>query len=276
MKIGFIGFGEVGSTLASGLLKKGIEIGTCIEGRSSKTHKIAMDIEIDLFNSNRELAQDSDILISAVTPLKAVKVAQDVGKYVRGIYVDINNLSPKNTKKALSSIGNGMVVDASIIGSVKKGLSVPIIASGQDAPKFAELNKYGMNITVMGDEVGEASAVKILRSAYTKGLSALLFETLYSAYQLGIDEEVLKYISETECEGFKDSALSRITSSAYHAKRRYEELYEVIELISESGDPKMSRASRDFFKKLNEELDGLDKRPESYREIFDLIKNKKF
>ncbi|MGZ7048143.1 MAG: NAD(P)-binding domain-containing protein, partial [Methanobacterium sp.] len=205
MKIGFIGFGEVGSTLASGLLNEGIEVSTCIQDRSSKTQKIAEEMDLNLCKSNKELAEASDILISAVNPPSAIKIAQYVGEYVSGIYVDINNVSPKTVKKTLSFIKNGKVVDASIIGAVRKGLNVPIITSGPYADQFAELNNYGMNIEVIGTEIGQASAIKILRSSFTKGISALLFETLYSAYQMGIDQEVLKYISKTECEGFEIS-----------------------------------------------------------------------
>jgi hypothetical protein len=89
---------------------------------------------------------------------------------------------------------------------------------------------------------------------------------------MGIDKETLKCISETECEGFNDSAVSRIISSAFHAKRRHEEMGEVIELLFESEDPKMSKATQDFFKTLHENLGELEKRPESYSEIFELIK----
>ncbi|MGZ7118744.1 MAG: NAD(P)-binding domain-containing protein, partial [Methanobacterium sp.] len=55
MKIGFIGFGEVGSTLASGLLNEGIEVSTCIQDRSSKTQKIAEEMDLNLCKSNKEL-----------------------------------------------------------------------------------------------------------------------------------------------------------------------------------------------------------------------------
>lgn len=275
MKVGFIGFGEVASTLSTGLMKRGVQVSTCIEGRSSRTQKLASEMDLYLCKSNRELAEFSDILISAVTPAVAVKTAQDVGKYVNGVYVDINNISPKNAKKSLYFIENGKTVDASIIGTVRKGLNIPVIASGPYADKFAELNNYGMNITVIGDEEGQASAVKMLRSSFTKGLSALLFETLYPAYKMGIHKEVLKYISETEGEAFKDSAMSRIISSAFHAKRRYEEMAEVIEILSDNEDPKMSKAAKDFFKNLYEELGDLNKRPESYTEIFELINEKK-
>ena len=275
MKIGFIGFGEVALTLASGFLMHGIEVSTCIKDRSQKTQKTAKKLELNLYESNRELAETSDFLISAVTPSSAIKIAQDVGEYVKGIYIDINNISPSTAKKALSLIKNGKIVDASIIGPVRKGINVPIIASGPFADEFSKLNEYGMNITVIGSNIGQASAIKILRSSFTKGITALLFETLYPAYEMGIDKEVLKYISETEGEEFKESAKSRIISSAFHAKRRYEEMNEIIELLEETEDPKINKAIQDFYKELHEKLDNLDKRPENYLELFELIKKLK-
>lgn len=271
MKIGFLGFGEVASTLAVGLLSQGADVFTCVEGRSLKTKKLAKKTDLDLCKSNRELAEASDILISSVTPSQTIKVAQEVGEYSKGIYVDINNVSPSTVKEALSFIKNGKTVDASIIGSVKKGINVHILASGQHAGQFAELNQYGMNISVIGTGIGQASAIKMLRSSFTKGISALLFETLYSAYKMGINEEVLKYIAETECEGFKESAVSRIISSAVHSKRRAEEMEEVMDLISENRDAKMGKATQEFFKSLYKELGKLDKRPENYKEIFKIM-----
>ena len=271
MKIGFLGFGEVASTLSRGLINQGADLATCVEGRSSRTKDTAGKSGVTLYKSNKELAENSDILLSAVTPFQAVKVAQEVGNYVNGIYVDINNVSPKTVKEALSFIENGRTVDASIIGSIKKGFSTHIISSGKFADEFADLNKYGMNISIIGDEIGQASAIKMLRSSFTKGISALLFETLYSAYKMGIDDQVLNIIAETECESFKDSAVSRIISSSLHSKRRCEEMKEVIELISENNNPKMSKATEEFFKSLYNEINRLEKRPENYRDVFKLF-----
>lgn len=276
MKVGFLGFGEVASTLSEGLQKHGAIVATCIEGRSMKTKSLVEKSSINLYKTNIELAKSSDILISTVIPSQAIKVAQEVGKYVNGIYVDINNVSPKTVKKTLSFIENRKIVDASIIGSIRKGLNVSVIASGDYATQFAELNNYGMNISIVGEEIGQASTIKMFRSSFTKGISALLFETLYSAYKMGIDEEVLKYIAETECEGFKDSAISRIISSSVHAKRRGEEMEEVIELISEYTPPKMSTATEELFKSIYEHVNDLETRPHKYREVFKLIdKNEK-
>ncbi|MBI5680024.1 MAG: NAD(P)-dependent oxidoreductase [Methanobacterium sp.] len=273
MKIGFLGFGEVASTLTNGLLNQGADVYTCVEGRSIKTKQIAKETGVTLCKSNKELAKTSDILISSVTPVQAIKIAQEVGKHSKGVYVDINNISPKTIKKTMSFIQNNKTVDAAIIGSVRQGLDVQIIASGKYAKEFMELNQYGMNITIVGMELGQASAIKMLRSSFTKGISALLFETIYSAYKMGIDEEVIKYIAKTECEGFKDSATSRIISSAVHAKRRYEEMDEVTELISENLDPKMSNATQDFFKSLYENINKLEKRPDSYIDLFKIMED---
>jgi 3-hydroxyisobutyrate dehydrogenase-like beta-hydroxyacid dehydrogenase len=275
MKIGFLGFGEVASTLAAGLLNNGADVFTCVLGRSLKTRELAKKMELNLCKSNRELAESCDILISVVTPHQAVKVAKEVGKYVKGIYIDINNISPSTAEEALSHIENGKTADASIIGSVRKnGVNAHILVSGPFAKQFAELNQYGMNISVIGSEIGQASAIKLFRSSFTKGISALLFETLYSAYKMGIDEETLKYIAETEGEGFRESAVSRIISSAVHSRRRAEEMEEVIELISKNSDAKMGKATFEFFKQLYGEINGIDKRPEDYKEIFEIMDNK--
>ncbi len=83
-----------------------------------------------------------------------------------------------------------------------------------------------------------------------KGVSALLFESIYHGYKLGIDRDVLKYISETECPDFMESAVSRIISAAFHAERRSEEMEEVIEMLKEKSEPIMAEGTAEFFKML--------------------------
>lgn len=271
MQVGFIGFGEVASTLSQGLMENGVDVYTCIIGRGKRTNELAKKTKVKLYNSYKELAESSDILISSVMPSNAVNVAGMVGKYSNGIYVDMNNISPNTVRKTLAMIENGKTVDAAIIGSVlKNGINVKVIASGAFADTFAKLGNYGMNITVVGPENGQASEIKLLRSNYTKGVSALLFETIYHAYKLGIDKEVLNYISETEGQDFIDSAVSRIISTAFHAERRSEEMVEVIEMLSQKHNPIMSKATLKFFNNLNKNVK-VNKRPVSYSEIFKLL-----
>lgn len=248
MKVGFIGFGEVASTLSKGLLESGAMVYTCLNGRSQGTKNRAHELGVKPCNNYKELGETSEILISAVTPSLAAKVAKDAGKYSKGIYVDINNVSPKTVKETLGYVENKKTVDASIIGSVKKnGPKVQIIACGGYAENFSILNDYGLNIEIKGRKIGDCSQIKMLRSSYTKGVSALLWETLSAAYKMGIDKEVLEIIAQTEGPQFENSANSRLLSSFKHAKRRQEEMDEVRNILSEKIDPIMADAIEKTF-----------------------------
>ncbi len=272
MKVGFLGFGEVASILSAGLMKNGAEVYTSVEGRSTRTRNNIQKTGVETYPSYKAVAENSDILISSVVPSKAIEVAEMVGKYSSGIYVDINNVSPKTVVSALDRIENGKTVDAAIIGSVvKNGVDVRIIASGSCANEFADLINYGMNITVLGSVNGQASGIKLFRSSYTKGVSALLFESIYQAYKMGIDDDVLNYISETECPDFIESAKSRIISAGFHAQRRSEEMDELVGMFSGKQDSIMARGTKDFFKLLGENIDKLEKRPADYNEIFEYL-----
>ena len=56
---------------------------------------------------------------------------------------------------------------------------MPLIASGEPAAVLADrLNPWGMNITVVGAELGIASGMKIMRSVLIKGIEALLYEMI--------------------------------------------------------------------------------------------------
>jgi 3-hydroxyisobutyrate dehydrogenase-like beta-hydroxyacid dehydrogenase len=274
LKIGFIGFGEVASTLSNSLKSEGVDVYTCLEGRSPKTVELAQSNGVNICPSIHCMADISDIVLSAVVPAQAVNVAKIVGKDFKGLYVDLNNVSPSTVRDALQQITNGKTVDAAIMGSINRGRTVPIIASGKYASEFAELNSFGMNIEVVGDEVGQASAVKMLRSAYTKGVSALLFESLYAAYQMKIDELVLKYLAETEGPNFIEVATSRIKNSIVHGERRTQEVGEVLNFLSEYEDPLMTQATYDFFRLIVDQMDPMEKKPDDYRELFRKISEK--
>ncbi len=274
MKVGFIGFGEVASTISKGLMDNGVEIYTSLEGRSIKTRSLVEKMSINICKDYKEVAMISDIIISAVVPAKAVEVAREIGEHCKGVYVDINNVSPQTVKKALSYIKNRKTVDASVMGSIKRnGIKVQIITSGNSACQFAKLNSYGMNIKIIGSEIGQASTLKMLRSSYTKGVSAILFESLYAAYKMKLDNEFLKCLEVTECPDFKESAISRITSSGFHADRRAQEMEEVLEVMSEYENPFMSKATAEFFKTLSRKLDKIDKRSEDYKNLFEKMQD---
>lgn len=262
MKIGFIGFGEVSYTLSKIFFENGFDILTSVEGRSIKTKEFVESIGyIKLLSNFEEVAKESDILISANSPHSALGVALRYGSLTNGIFLDFNNISPETSKKIAHFIGDNHFVDSAIMGKVKSK-ELNIYLSGKLASKVEgfiinnlnDTSESKINTYVVSENIGDVSALKILRSSYTKGVSALLIETFENAKKLNLDEELWDILDLTENRSFKDSSKSRIINSYNSSKRKYEELEEVLDFLSSLSDSQkdklMATATRDKFEYL--------------------------
>lgn len=264
MKIGFIGFGEVSYTLSKIFFENGFDILTSIEGRSIKTKEFVGSIDyIHLLSSFEEVAKESDILISANSPHSALGVALRYGSLTEGIFLDFNNISPETSKKIAYFISEDHFVDSAIMGKVKSK-ELNIYFSGKLAKKVEgfindnldDTAESKINTCVISENIGDVSSLKILRSSYTKGVSALLIETFETAKRLNLEEELWDILDLTENNSFRESSKSRINSSYNSSKRKYEELEEVLDFLSSFNDSQkdklMVTATRDKFKSLKE------------------------
>ncbi len=110
---------------------------------------------------------------------------------------------------------------------------------------------------------------------------------------MGLDEELMKCLESTECPGFRESTLSRVKNSAYHAQRKSQEMEEVLKFMKEQSQlgsteedehPSMIEASGEYFKYISIEASGeyfkyisriieLDKKPDSLKELFKSIED---
>ena len=68
------------------------------------------------------------------------------------------------------------------------GSATRFYASGAGSAEFASLGSYGLDVRVVGTEVGQASGLKMCYGALTKGLQALGTELLVAAELLGLAE----------------------------------------------------------------------------------------
>lgn len=264
MKFGFIGFGEVSYTLSKILLSYGFEVLTSTEGRSKKTKELVKSLDLIVLDSFEEVAQESDILISANSPQSALAVALKYGSLTQGIFLDFNNISPNTAKQIENYLGDEHFIDSSIMGRVSSD-ELNLYFSGRRAEEFVsnmrdyiknndDANDINVNIKVVSDEIGDVSKLKILRSSYTKGVSALLVETFETAEKLGLSDDLWEILSLTENRDFETSAKSRISSSKKKSKRKYEELLEVLEFLDGVDKKRKSKimalATREKFEKL--------------------------
>ena len=243
MIIGFIGFGKVSQNLAKLIQSDDIAIVTSKESRSQKTIERIERSNVEVLDSFKEVAGKSDLLISANSPKTALSVAKEYGKYAKGTYLDLNNVSPDTTLEISEHVNR--LVDGAIIGKIDSQNPV-LYLSGEDANELALLTDY-LETKILSDRIGDASLLKLLRSTYTKTLSAVLIESSFLARKHCLEEEFFDVLELTEGNDFREKSASRINNTINSKKRKSEELQEILEYFDDD-ELDMVRAA---FEKLN-------------------------
>ena len=253
-RLGLVGYGEIGSTLGRGLRGAGLETIACYDKYAfdgpyaDLIQSLAKEAGVTLVRSNQELADAADLIFS-VTPgsaslESAAAFAPCLAK--RHIFADFASATPKiKIEVAARLAGSGALLgDGSIEGTPKNGYSMRMLSSGPAGERVRDmLVPWGMQIEFMGDKLGTASGIKILRSVLIKGIEALTDEMLIAARHYGLDEIVLASAAKTLARPWMDTVESLTPSGVIHAKRRAEELEMSAEAVQDAGvEPLMSRA----------------------------------
>lgn len=257
LKIGLVGYGEVGKILARALRDQGLpwvgawdvlfrdpSQGAAMKGR-------AREDRVEACASLAALLACADIVISAVTAANALEVASEAAQSVRSgtFFLDLNSASPMTKAKAARLIdGAGAhYVEAGVMTSVPPhGIHVPMLLGGMRARALAEkLVPLGFDLTVVSEEIGVASAMKLCRSVFIKGLEAIIVESYTLARCHGVEHQLLASLAETFPEiDWEKQGTYLFSRVAKHGKRRAEEMREAANTVREAGiDPWMSAAS---------------------------------
>ena len=145
---------------------------------------------------------------------------------------------PKEAIWAAIQDSGVLFADAAMMGSLPKDKhQVPITASGNGAETFYELmTPYGMKITLAGEKAGAASAIKLIRSIFMKGIAGLMVEMLQAADAYDVADEVVGGISKS-LDGipFANHLDRLVTGTGLHCVRRGAELKGSIALLEEAG-----------------------------------------
>ncbi|MHB8916705.1 MAG: DUF1932 domain-containing protein [Desulfocucumaceae bacterium] len=256
LRLGFLGFGEAGYEIAKGLKSEGINrIFICHRKRSDPARARAVraraeEVGAVYLRSIEEVVELSEVVISVVTPDTAEGVAKVASTFLKPeqVYLDLTSSQPSSMERVARTIeiSGGMFVDGAIMASVPVFRHhVLIYTSGKAAKQLAlKMNQYGMNIQVVGDRPGEASAIKLLVSVASKGLEALLVEMLLAAHHYRVEEVVLAALNEFFKMGLNELVDRFVGSDAIHAARRAEEMKGAAEMLRQIGlDPIMSDAT---------------------------------
>lgn len=246
LNVGFLGFGEAAKCITAGLLASGlpriVAYDKLLDDAAHRPHmeRRAAEIGVTLLNAPVLVAEESRIIFSSVVSAAAVEAASSVapGLTSRHIYIDANSSSPKVKREVGNIIAStgASVVDLAIMGPVPAyGHEVPALASGNGAKEASSLlNGFGMRIEYLNDNVGDASAAKMLRSIFMKGIAALLIEMLVAAEKSSITGTIIDSIEETLSDLSPKDLIKRLVGgTAIHAGRRAHEMADVIETLDD-------------------------------------------
>jgi 3-hydroxyisobutyrate dehydrogenase-like beta-hydroxyacid dehydrogenase len=288
LNIGFIGFGEAGSSIARGLRGAGVnqlfayDINTHTPRLGEKIHERAQMTRTALVDSSEELALASNLLLSTVTASVAIDAADQTAPFLtsRHFYLDLNSVSPaaKQSVELITRRSGARFVEGAIMAAVKPHCHrVPILLGGANAQALVELlTPLGMRLEVVSEKVGTASAIKMCRSIVVKGLEALLFECVLASSRYDADEAVFASLNES-LPGIDWPKLASYTMARVieHGERRAREMDEVAETLRAVGiEPIMAEATA-LRQELGARLDLLThfggKPPENYRAVLQAI-----
>jgi len=251
-RVCFIGFGEAGQALASGLRDAGVQGLSAWDILFPVPAGEALRAAADRMGVRRgasagDAVKDADLIVAAVTAVSSLDAAQAAKPFLRRdqYYLDINSVSPARKQLTGKLIDEaGRYVDMAVMAPVHPARhQTPSLLSGPHAASVEPiLLALDMKVSVAGPTVGTAAAIKMVRSVMVKGLEALTLECFLAARRTGVEEEIIASLSMSypglDWPKLVEYNLERM---ANHGIRRAHEMEEVADTLHELGiDPHMT------------------------------------
>jgi 3-hydroxyisobutyrate dehydrogenase-like beta-hydroxyacid dehydrogenase len=288
IKIGIIGFGEVGYIFSKAMYESSADVTVydILLNQIDKAEDVQKRIQEtgNKYDSCENVVKNSSIILSTVITQVAKDVASECIKYLSPgqIYIDLNSTSPSvkiDLNKIIEPTGANFV-EGAILGAVgATGANTRILTAGEKGQEVANiLSKYGLNVSFYSSEIGKASMFKMLRSIFSKGIEIILLEMLVAGKRAGIEKDLWEDITHfMTSKSFDKIGSNWMQSHAIAHERRYYEMVQVIETMHEIGiQPMMTDGTAAFFKQSIDQnmKDSFSKKPDSFYEVIDFIENK--
>jgi len=240
-KIGILHPGEMGISIAASAINNGHQVFWMSQSRSDKTRARAENHNLIEIDSLFRFCQICEMIISVCPPHSAEEVAMSVLEAgFQGLYLDANAISPQRAAKIghMLNVNNIRFVDGGIIGGPAwRPKETWLYLSGKHSDEIAGCFVNGpLEIKIMGNEIGKASALKMCYAAYSKGTTALLAAILAAAESLAVGNE-LNELWDMDNAGFSEQANRRATRVTAKAWRFEGELLEIASTFENVGLP---------------------------------------
>ena len=243
----FIGFGEAGQAIASGLRDAGVESIAAWDilfpkGEGAKLKQAGEAIGARLATSAADAVANSDIIVAAVTAASSLEAAQSAAPHISGnpYYLDINSVSPVRKQETARLLeGTARYVDVAILAPIHpKRHQTPLLLAGPHAQAVLPLlvDELEMQGAIASDQVGAAAALKMIRSVMIKGIEALTAECFLAAQRAGITDEVAASLKNNyPALDWPTVIAYNLERMASHGIRRADEMEQSAATLTELG-----------------------------------------
>lgn len=243
-KIALIGFGEAGEAFAS----------------AGRWHAQVFDVLAARRTAAGALGRDTaaaaltgaPLVLSLVTADQALAATEACAPHLApgALWCDGNSVAPATKRAAAAAVeaAGGRYVDLAILAPVGPArLAVPMLLAGE-AAQVAQVALAALgfgNVRVVGREVGQASAIKMIRSVMVKGIEALTDEMMAAAGAAGVADEVLASLdASARVLPWSERAAYNLERMTSHGLRRAAEMEESVRTLEALGvDPVMTRGT---------------------------------
>lgn len=253
--IGILSPGDMGHTIATVLREHGARVITCLDGRSDRSRGLADKAGMENVPSLEAVVEQADVFLSVLVPARALDVAHRVAASLKAtgadlLYVDCNAIAPRTVQEVARIVeaAGGRVADAGIVGPPPRRPGTKFYASGPSAEEFTRLRDFGLDVRVLGPEIGQASGFKMCYGALTKGLTALGTELLVAADRMGLGDALRAEQEETMAAvlGWLRNSLPTMPPKAY---RWVGEMEEIAQTFDDLGlTPRILLGAADIYR----------------------------
>jgi L-threonate 2-dehydrogenase len=278
--VAVIAMGEMGSGVAARLAQRGARVRTSLAGRSASSAERARAAGVEAVADDEALVAGADFVLSIVPPARAGDLAQRLAPAIRAanpriVYVDCNAIAPRTVMAIAAPFAEAGLafVDAGIIGGppTREGYNPRIYASGPKAQAVAALNDFGLDIPVLSEKIGDASALKMAYAGTTKGAHAVMLSMMLGAVRSGVGEAFVAEMKASQ-GGRLEAALRQLPMVLRKAYRWDGEMEEIAKfLLPEAGGAEIFRGAAELYRDLAKDVEA---GPEAERlPLLDQVKN---
>jgi 3-hydroxyisobutyrate dehydrogenase-like beta-hydroxyacid dehydrogenase len=228
--VGIVSAGHMGAGLGWALRAGGTDVLSTVDGRSPRTRRLAEGAELTLVPTLADVVAAADVILLVTPPGEALRAADSVGEAAqatgaRPLVADLNAISPSTMECVTVALRPLDVVDGSISGpppTVRPGAR--LYFSGPRADEVAALPWQHVQPIVLGEHIGEASALKMCTASVYKGLVGLYAQALRVAAHHGVLEPVLADL--------RGSGLDHTRSVSVAATKAHRYVAEMLEIAA--------------------------------------------